>query len=120
MERQKAATISYPLRWLYSASQEFVGSWPRATLAIICIAAMIAGACFLYVWQETRILALTAQRESMKHTITSIQEVNSWLEFQIGEAFSLERVSRIAREKLNMSEPTDVRYVYIKPSSKQE
>ncbi len=120
MERQRATAISYPLRWRYSTSHELAGSWPRATLAIICVAAIVAGACFLYVWQETRILALTAQRESMKHTITSIQEVNSWLEFQIGEAFSLERVSRIAREKLGMSEPTDVGYVYIAPSSKQE
>ena len=78
---------------------------------------IIAAACFLYVWQGTRILALTAQRESMKQTITSIEEVNNWLDFQIGQAFSLERVSRIAREQLHMSEPTDVRYVHIDPST---
>ncbi len=117
MEKQRAASISYPLRRLYSFSQEHADTWPRTTLAMICIAVIIAGACFLYVWQQTRILALTAQRESMKNTITSIQEVNSWLEFQIGEAFSLERVSLLAREELHMSEPTDVRYVYISPSS---
>jgi cell division protein FtsL len=82
-------------------------------LAVICGAVIAAAACLLYVWQGTRILALTAQKESIEQMITSIEEVNNWLDFQIGEAFSLKRVSRIAREQLNMKEPTDIRYVYI-------
>ncbi|MEA3239697.1 MAG: hypothetical protein U9Q94_08005 [Candidatus Bipolaricaulota bacterium] len=115
MERQRATTIGYPLHRPYNPSRVRTVTWPRTTLAVICGAVIIAAACFLYVWQGTRILALTAQRESMKQTITSIEEVNSWLDFQIGQAFSLERVSRIAREQLHMSEPTDVRYVHIPP-----
>ena len=119
MERQREATISYPLHRPYSQSRVRTVTWPRTTLAVICGAVIIAAACFLYVWQGTRILALTAQRESMKQTITSIEEVNNWLDFQIGQAFSLERVSRIAREQLHMIEPTDVRYVHI-PSQRTE
>jgi len=115
MERQRATTISYPLHRPYSQSSVRTATWPRTTLAVMCGAVIIAAACFLYVWQGTRILALTAQRESMKQMITSVQEVNSWLDFQIGQAFSLERVSRIAREQFLMSEPTDVRYVHIAP-----
>lgn len=117
MERQRATTISYPLHRPYTSARARTAIWPRTTLAVICGAVIIAAACFLYVWQGTRILALTAQRESMKQTITSIEEVNNWLNFQIGQAFSLERVSRIAREQLHMSEPTDVRYVHIDPST---
>ncbi|HDL86157.1 MAG TPA: hypothetical protein ENH11_07535 [Candidatus Acetothermia bacterium] len=120
MERQREVTISYPLHRAYSRARARTVIWPHATLAVICTAVIIAAACFLYVWQGTRILALTAQRESMKQTITSIQEVNNWLSFQIGQAFSLERVSRIAREQLHMSEPTDVRYVHIaSPTTKK-
>ena len=120
MERQREATISHPLHRPYSQSRVRTAVWPRTTLAVICGAVIIAAACFLYVWQGTRIFALTAQRESMSQTITSIQEVNSWLDFQIGQAFSLERVSRIAREQLHMSEPTDVRYVHIAPHTTEK
>ncbi len=120
MERQRETTISYPLPRPYSQSRTRAATWPRATLAVVCGAVIIAAACFLYVWQGTRILALTAQRESMKQTITSIQEVNNWLDFQIGQAFSLERVSRIAREQLHMIEPTNVRYVHINPSKTEK
>jgi len=120
MERQRATTISYPLHRPYNPSRVRTATWPRTTLAVICGAVIIAAACFLYVWQGTRILALTAQRESMNQTITSIEEVNSWLDFQIGQAFSLERVSRIAREQLHMSEPTDVRYVHIAPHTTEK
>jgi len=120
MERQREATISYPLHRPYSQTRTRTVTWPRATLAVILGAVIIAAACFLYVWQGTRILALTAQRESIKQTITSIQEVNNWLDFQIGQAFSLERVSRIAREQLHMIEPTDVRYVHINPPTTEK
>ncbi len=119
MERQRVATISHPLRRPYSQSRVRTVTWPRTTLALICGAVIIAAACFLYLWQGTRILALTAQRESVKQAITSIEEVNNWLDFQIGQAFSLERVSRIAREQLHMVEPSDVRYVHI-PAQRTE
>lgn len=44
------------------------------------------------------------------------EEVNRWLEFKIGEAFSLKRVSHLAREELRMSEPTAIRYVHVVPT----
>jgi hypothetical protein len=113
MERQRTGAISYPLHRPYSQSRTRTAVWPRTTLFLICIGVIVAGLCFLYLWQGTLILSLTAQREGMKASLTSAQEVNSWLEFQIGQAFSLERVSQIAREKLHMIEPTDVRYVHI-------
>jgi len=78
-------------------------------------ATAIAGLCLLYVWQGTTILDLTAQRESARATLTSIQEVNRWLAFEIEKAFSLERVSRLARDKLHMIEPTTIHYVRLAP-----
>ncbi len=120
MERQRTGAISYPLHRPYSRSRTRTAVWPRTTLFLICIGVIVAGLCFLYLWQGTMILSLTAQREGMKASLTSVQEVNSWLEFQIGQAFSLERVSQIAREKLHMIEPTDVRYVHIPAAAPEE
>jgi len=85
-------------------------------LVTLLAAIIVAGLCLAYLWQETMILDLSAQGESAQATVTTIEEVNRWLEFKIGEAFSLERVSRLAREKLRMSEPTVIHYVHVVPT----
>jgi len=77
----------------------------------LLVASVIAGLCFLYVWQGTRLHELTAQREGARERLAKIEGVNRELEFQIEQAFSLERVARIARTQLGMIEPTVVRYV---------
>jgi cell division protein FtsL len=74
---------------------------------------LIAGLCFLYVWQGVRIHELTAQRESAQAQLADIEELNLDLAFQIEQAFSLERIARIAREQLGMVEPTVIRYVPV-------
>jgi hypothetical protein len=89
------------------------------SIVVALLAAItIAGLCLFYVWQGTTIRDLTAQRESTRATLTSIQEVNRWLDFEIEKAFSLERVSRLARAKLHMVEPTDIRYVRLVPNTR--
>jgi cell division protein FtsL len=77
----------------------------------IMIAGAIAGLCFLYVWQGNRIRTLTAASEEAREVLEAVQETNRILGVRIEEAFSLERIARIARERLGMSEPTLVRYV---------
>ena len=49
--------------------------------------------------------------QSAAESLASVEGVNRVLEFQIEQAFSLERVARIARERLGMVEPTVVHYV---------
>lgn len=88
-------------------------AWPKETGTWLLVAAGVAGLCLLYLWQSAQILDLTAKRESAREELTSTEEVNRWLEFQIGEAFSLDRVSEIARTKLHMVEPANVRYVTV-------
>ncbi|MCK5827720.1 hypothetical protein KAH43_04265 [Candidatus Bipolaricaulota bacterium] len=79
----------------------------------IFLAAAIAGLAFLYLWQGNRIQALTANLEEAREMLEAEQEINRILSVRIDEAFSLERVARIARDQLGMSEPTIVRYVPI-------
>ena len=89
-------------------------------LAITVVgAALVAGLCLLYVWQGVRINELTAQREGARSQLIETEELNLDLEFQIEQAFSLERIARIAREQLGMVEPTVVRYVPI-PSTESD
>jgi len=76
-------------------------------------AVLIAGLCFLYVWQGVRINELTAQREGAQAQLLELEELNLDLGFRIEQAFSLERIARIAREQLGMVEPTVVRYVPV-------
>ena len=120
-KRQTVGTLSYPLgRSLpRSVAQTRVLTWPMSIVVVLLAAIAIAGLCLFYVWQGTTVLDLTAQRESARTTLTSIQEVNRWLEFEIEKAFSLKRVSRLARDRLHMVEPTNIHYVRLVPDPRQ-
>jgi len=120
-KRQGVGTLSYPLERSQpqSAAQTRVLTWPMSIVVALLAAIAVAGLCLFYLWQGTTILDLTAQRESTRATLTSIQEVNRWLGFEIEKAFSLERVSRLARDRLHMVEPTNIRYVRLVPDPRQ-
>ncbi|MCK5584705.1 hypothetical protein KAJ02_01405 [Candidatus Bipolaricaulota bacterium] len=79
----------------------------------ILLAGAISGLCFLYLWQGNRIQELTAASEEAREQLEAAQEINRILGVRIEAAFSLERIARIAREQLGMSEPepTEIRYV---------
>ena len=79
----------------------------------ILLAGTITGLCFLYLWQGNRIQELTAGYEETRKDLEAELEINRILTVRIDEAFSLERIARIARDQLNMSEPTIIRYVPI-------
>jgi len=96
-------------------AREHAASVPRTVILVVAGALVISGLCLLYLWQGTAILSLTAQRESARAALTSIEEVNRFLEFEVDRAFSLARVERIARGKLHMQEPKVVRYIKIAP-----
>jgi len=83
------------------------------TVVFLLVAGFVAGLCFLHLWQTTRIHELTASKQSAAALLADIEGVNRGLEFQIEQAFSLERISRIAREQLRMVEPTVIHYVPI-------
>ena len=77
----------------------------------ILVAGAIASLCFVYLWQGNRLQELTAASEEARENLEAEEGVNRILGVRIDEAFSLERIARIAREQLGMSEPTVVHYV---------
>ena len=86
------------------------------TVAFLLVSGFVAGLGFLHLWQSTRIDELTASRQNAAALLADIEGVNRVLEFRIEQAFSLERVARIARGQLGMIEPTVVRYVPVTTS----
>ena len=85
--------------------------WSLITAAGVTIA--VLGLGFVYVVQSTALRDLTAQSAQAQRALNRELEVNRILRSQIEEAFSWERVARIAREQLGMIEPTVVRYVSV-------
>ena len=81
------------------------------TLAFFLVVGIVSGLCVLHLWQTTRIHELTAATRSAAERLADVAGVNRALELQIEEAFSLERIARIARDRLGMIEPTVVHYV---------
>lgn len=86
---------------------------PSTLLVTVGVTVVLLGLSFLYVVQSTALRDLTAQGAQASAALESEEEINRTLEFRIEQAFSLERVSRIAREQLGMVEPTVVRYVSV-------
>jgi len=74
-------------------------------------AVLTLGLSFLYLTQGTTLRDLTARIALERAALVDVEEINRTLEFQIEQAFSLERISRIARERLGMVEPEVVYYV---------
>jgi cell division protein FtsB len=89
---------------------------PGAVLALAGVAVLALGLSFLYVVQATALRDLIAQETAGTEKLVRIEEVNRTLEFQIEQAFSLERIAGIARGRLGMVEPSEVRYVVLPPS----
>jgi len=101
-------------RWSMEPSRDPSRDVPMAVLfGGIVAAGAISGLCFLYIWQGNRIQELTAAYEEAREQVEAEQEINRILSVRIDEAFSLERVARIARDQLGMSEPTIIHYVPI-------
>jgi cell division protein FtsL len=82
----------------------------------ILLAGAISGLCVLYIWQGNRLHELTAASEEAREALEADLEVNRILAVRIEEAFSLERIARIARNQLGMAEPdpADIRYVPLR------
>lgn len=89
----------------------------QLVMLLILFAAMVTGLCFLYVWQGVRIAELTAQAEELREELDSVEEVNRILSMRIEQAFSMERVAEIARDRLGMRPPSDIRYVQLPDTS---
>jgi hypothetical protein len=84
---------------------------PVRFVAVAGSAALVAGLVFLYLLQGMALRDLTARTELARDALVEVQEINRTLEFRIEQAFSLERVSLIARDRLGMVEPAVVHYV---------
>ena len=85
----------------------------RDLLVTAGVTIAVLGLGFLYVVQSTALGNLTAQGAQANQALDRELEINRILQAQIEEAFSWERVSRIAREQLGMAEPTVVQYVTV-------
>ena len=103
------------VRRLALRDERRLGPGGRLFLAFL-IGLSALGLSFLYVWQTTQIRDLTARCNSVREDLVKAEEVNRTLQFEIEQAFSLERIERIARERLGMVEPSVVRYVPVHDS----
>lgn len=113
MEHQRIKAISYPIGQTGRKVRAGTAVWSQATILVLLGAVIVAALCLIYLRQGTMILDLTASRKETLIALTAVEEVNRELEFKIGQAFSLARVSRIARNVLRMLEPTVIHYVHI-------
>ena len=80
-------------------------------VAFLVTVAVVTTLTIVYVRQGTMIRDLTAQRASAEARLSGMEEINRQLVFEIEQAFSLARLSRLARDRLGMEEPTVIHYV---------
>ncbi|MEW5826961.1 MAG: hypothetical protein AB1778_09050 [Candidatus Bipolaricaulota bacterium] len=86
---------------------------PREATLLLLSGLIVCAVLFLYIRQTTVLRTLTAECASAREDLVERQEVNHALALAIEEALSLERISKYATERLNMTTPTNPRYVYV-------
>jgi len=111
MHRSSSRGFAAPVTHTRSRARARARTVSIGAVAFAIAAGLVAGLCVVYVWQGTRIHELTARRTAAAARLVEVEERNRELRFQIEQAFSLERISRIARQQLGMVEPDIVRYV---------
>jgi len=80
-------------------------------LLVICLLLAISFLTF-YVWHQAALISLGYQTTRLEEKISQLEEEIRGLEIQKASLLSLEKVERIAREKLGLSEPKKNQIVY--------
>lgn len=84
----------------------------RAIILIVSI--VITTLALLYLWQSWQLAHLNAQLQVHRAILEKLKDQNELLQFKIEQAFSLERIERVAKEKLEMVEPS-LKYLTLPP-----
>lgn len=80
-------------------------------LVLVCLLLAISFLTF-YVWHQAALISLGYQTNRLEEKIFQLEEEIRGLEIQKASLLSLEKVERIAREKLGLSEPEKDQIVY--------
>lgn len=93
----------------------------KIAIGILCMVFIIALLTF-YIWHQAESIRLGYQTRELEEEIASIKKDIEQLEAKKASLLSLERVEKIATQKLNMSAPEDKQVVYHEsaPGTKKE
>jgi|SRR5690625_3752036 len=78
---------------------------------IIAIALVVLACALMYVGQRTHLMTLSYQLDQLQDELKIAQREQAFLQLQIVEARSLERVEQLATGRLGMVRPNAVQYV---------
>ena len=88
----------------------------QIAIGILCMVFIIALLTF-YIWHQAESIRLGYQTRVLEEDIASIKKDIEQLEAQKASLLSLERVEKIATQKLKMSPPEDNQVVYHESST---
>lgn len=75
-------------------------------MALLAVLLALTALIVVYLWQSWQQIDLTRRIEETKDKLVPIRERNKRLRVQVIRTFSLERIERIARNRLDMILPT--------------
>ncbi|MFP4588849.1 MAG: cell division protein FtsL [Candidatus Bipolaricaulota bacterium] len=78
----------------------------RDKLLILGLLLLVTFLIMLYLWQSWQEIHLNREIARVKEEIAPIREKNRDLRIKVSRNFSPARIERIAKEKLDMKEPT--------------
>ena len=93
----------------------------QIAIGILCMVFIIALLTF-YIWHQAESIRLGYQTRELEEEIATIKKDIEQLEAKKASLLSLERVEKIATQKLNMSSPENKQIVYHEsaPGTKKE
>lgn len=68
----------------------------------------------LYSWQSWQMVHLSSKLIEAEEKAKQLEEERMILQFKVNQAFSLERIERLAKGKLGMIEPPEIKWIKLK------
>ncbi len=95
---------------------EHLGARSRFTFAFLVLLLIVGAMLFLYVWQFISMVEIQMDIARMRKECAALQERMEYERMRQAELSSLERIDKLARERLGMGPPEEGAVVYLEPT----
>ena len=89
----------------------------KANASIAITVCLIMGGIFVYMWPRIELITLTYDYNNYRSKQKKLKEHNRLLNLELSSIKSLEKIEKIATEKLGMIEPKDKNIIFVKVKS---
>ncbi len=86
----------------------------KACACLFLVSVLIGGGIFSYVWPRVKIVNLIYYYNNLQVKEKQLEQYNKMLKLELASIMSLEKVEKVAKEKMGMVVPEDNNVIFVK------